>query len=119
MSVANNNNIQKFGTYYKLRHIPSGLFYVPSSFRTYTNLSKFGKLYPSIPLDLREGKYSHFYDENLTKRLIFLEDWEIVTVLIQEDEILNYKYELEKVHTNNLNKMRESKKRLQEGYDED
>lgn len=93
--MAIKNDIQKFGTYYKLRHIPSGLFYVPSTYRTLTNLSKFGKLYTGIPTDLREGKYSHFYDENHVKRLIFLEDWEIVKIEIKEIDTLNYKNEID------------------------
>jgi hypothetical protein len=99
MSI-NRNDIQKFGTYYKLRHIPSGLFYVPSSFRTMTNLCKFGKLYNAIPQDLREGKYSYFYDENNVKRLIFLEDWEIVEVEFKEINTLNYKNEISRKPSN-------------------
>jgi len=110
----NSNDVRKFGTYYKLRHIPSGLFYVPSSFRTYSNLSKFGKMYSSIPEDLREGKYSFFFDENNVKRLIFLEDWEIVIVEVKEQNILNYKDELNRIRINSINQVRSSRKSLED-----
>jgi len=110
----NRNDIQKFGTYYKLRHIPSGLFYVPSSFKTLTNLSKFGKIYNSIPEDLREGKYAFFFDENNVKRLIFLDDWEVVTIEIKETGVLNYKNEITRIHNNNVNQVRTSRMRLED-----
>ncbi len=96
----NRNDVKKFGMYYKLRHIPSGLFYIPSAYKTLCNLSTFGKLYNAIPHDLREGKYSHFYDENNNKRLIFLEDWEIVKVEIKEIDVLNYAYEISRKSVN-------------------
>jgi len=109
----NRNDIQRFGTYYKLRHIPSGLYYVPSSFKTLTNLSKFGKVYTNIPQDLREGKYSHFYDENNIKRTIHLEDWEVVVIELKETETLNYKDEINRIHINHFNQARISKLRME------
>ena len=113
----NRNDVKKFGTYYKLRHIPSGLFYVPSSFKTLTNLDKFGKLYTHVPEDLREGKYSHFYDENNIKRIVHLEDWEVVIVQILEAGTLNYKYEINRIHNDNINQARSIRLRLENESD--
>jgi hypothetical protein len=96
----NKNDISRFGIYYKLRHIPSGLFYIPNFYRTLCNLSKFGKLYNSIPSDLREGKYSFFYDENNVKRIISLEDWEIVKIELKEIDVLNYANEINRKSSN-------------------
>lgn len=92
----NSSYVSRFGDYYALRHIPSGMYYVPSFYKTMCNLSTFPKLYTAIPTDLREGKYSFFYDENHIKRLIFLSDWEIAVISIKEHNIINYENEINK-----------------------
>ena len=93
-SNPNKSYVNRFGDYYALRHIPSGLYYVPSHLKNMSNLSPFPKLYDAKPFDLREGKYSFFYDEHNTKRMIFLSDWEIVVITLKETNFLNYEYEL-------------------------
>jgi hypothetical protein len=73
-------------TAYRIKHIPTGLFYCPyrmvkanfSDYQTKTNLSKVGKIYPKKPTlkFIGEGYYSHFSPHTLVP---FVEtEWEIV-----------------------------------------
>lgn len=93
MSNPNKSYVNRFGDYYALRHIPSGLFYVPSFLKNMCNLSPFPKLYDAKPFDLREGSHSFFYDENHVKRMIFLSDWETVTITLKETDVSSYEQE--------------------------
>jgi hypothetical protein len=92
--MKNNNYINKFGDYYALFHIPSGLYYVPNHYKTKSNLSSFPHLYSALPFDLREGNHSFFYDENQIRRMVFLKDWEIAVISVKPTNFLNYEQEL-------------------------
>lgn len=72
---------------YKLKHIPTGLFYAPNG--TYRTVSKLGKVYSNrkparqthitIPYDIRED-YDSQYHNAYTK----LTDWVVITYKLEE-----------------------------------
>lgn len=76
--------------FYKLKHIPTGLFFKPSKHRSKWNLSKDGKTYnkkPSAKMCGVEKSYNHpiteksarvRYWENFQIRRCTPDDWEVV-----------------------------------------
>lgn len=89
------NNIRRFGSFFKLRHIPTGLYYIPLNFKLRCNLSKFGKLYNVRP-KLFENKNSFYYNKRSEKLPIILSEWEIVEVLIIESNKVNARDDYER-----------------------
>lgn len=69
---------------YKIRHIPTGLFYKPSKHMAKSNLSKNGKIYNSKPtLKWLGDIYQHPKPRSegypyWESRTVILSDWEIV-----------------------------------------
>lgn len=96
------SRVTDFGTYYALRHMYTGLFYKPSNYRSMCNLYKYPTLLPSLPLDIREGKYSYYVDQEGFKKDIWLEEWEIVVIEMKEIKTLNYKNELNRKFGNRV-----------------
>lgn len=74
---------------FKLRHIPTGLFFKPKKFRLPSNLSKDGKIYKTRPglkyLDksilimnpAHKGGYDPYIPKTIEMKIIPL-DWEVV-----------------------------------------
>jgi hypothetical protein len=74
--------------YYKLRHIPTGLFYRPTDYRKKSNLSKSGKIFIVKPeLTLREGPYSFYKNLNFIKLPIILDEWQIISYKVKIQSI--------------------------------
>lgn len=70
--------------YYKLRHIPTGLFYRPASFRYKSNLHGSGVIYSFKPnLILREGPLSKYRDSDFKLQPIILSEWQIITYKVK------------------------------------
>ena len=99
------NNVRKFGTYYKLYHIPSKLYYISFNFKAYCNLAKFGKMFTKFPSFLREGPNSFFYNLKGEKKPIILSEWEIHEVVIGLVKKVNYKNDADRKHINKISKL--------------
>jgi len=83
--------------YYKLRHIPTGLFYRPTSYRDKSNLAKTGQIYISKPIFiLREGPMSSYRDKNFNRLPIILDEWQIVIYKVKIQGFEEIPKELEK-----------------------
>lgn len=69
---------------FKIRHVPTGLFYKPSKHRSKANLSKAGKSYSRKPTlahigeDYRHPLKSERSGKEFEMRRFKAEDWEIV-----------------------------------------
>jgi hypothetical protein len=93
-------------SFYKIRHIPSGLFFKPSRHHSKTNLSKKGKIYGRKPTLKYLGKLYHhpISDEEFKAKLVNLSPnapwyhrvntgYESRHVIQAEWEIVEYKVE--------------------------
>lgn len=73
--------------FYKIRHIPTGLFYRPGRACDKKNLSKNGKAYQQKPtLKWLGGIYGH----PVPKKSHYGDDWEYRKVIESEWEIVEY-----------------------------
>jgi hypothetical protein len=76
--------------FYKLRHIPTGLFFKPSKYGSKSNLSKNGKVYSTKPsLKYVSNGYHHPLKQKWPKanyeyRKYVEGDWEIVEIKVTE-----------------------------------
>ena len=83
--------------YYKLRHIPTGLFYRPTSYRNKSNLAITGQIYIKKPIYiLREGPLSNYRDKNFNKLPIILDEWQIVVYKVKIQAVEEIPKELER-----------------------
>lgn len=76
---------------YKIKHIPTGLFFKPSVYRNKSNLSKNGKIYTSKPsLKWLDCGYHHpipkkdWKNDDYEYRKFIEKDWEIIELNLNE-----------------------------------